>query len=145
MKTPDRGNAPMLQVSPALPPDCMIVEQWALPPSHVMSARDPQTNLVSYGQNKERTTGNDPSSIRSSWKEKKASGPTWSRSGDGSREDPSAAGNFKDEIAPSPNMRRVFTRLKEHWLLTLGGGSSAINGPASHSKDGTTSKMHRTT
>ena len=40
-KTPDRGKAPVSQVSRAHVLDCMIVKQWAPPPSHAMSARDP--------------------------------------------------------------------------------------------------------
>ena len=48
-----------------------------------------------------------------------------------------AARDSEEEIAPSPNMRRVFIRLQERRLLTPGGGSSAISGPASQSKDGT--------
>ena len=144
-KTLDRGKAPMSQVSPALALDCMIVGQWMPPPSHAMSAKDPRTTSVSCVRNRERTTGSDPSPVQSSRKEKKAFGIARSRSGDGSGEDPSAAGDFEEEIAPSPNMRRVFTRLQEHRLLTPKGSSSAISGPASHPKDGTTSKKHRTT
>ena len=90
-----------------------IVEQWAPPPSHAMSAKDPRTTSVSCGRNRERTTGSDPSPVQSSPKEKKASGAARSGSGDGSSKDPPAAGNFEEEIAPSPNMRRVFTRLQE--------------------------------
>ena len=75
----------------------------------------------------------------------RASGTAQSGSGDGTGEDPSAAGDSEDEIAPSPNMRRVFTRLQERHFLTPGGGSSAISGPASHPKDGTALKKHRTT
>ena len=145
-KTPDRGKAPVSHVSPA--PACPgLYDSGAVgaPPSHAMSARDPRTTSVSCGRNRERTTGSDPSSGQSSRKEKKASGTARSKSGDGIREDPSAAGDSEDEIAPSPNMRRVFTRLQERHFLTPGGGSSAISGPASHPKDGTALKKHRTT
>ena len=145
MKSPDRGKAPMSQVSPTRALDCMIVEQSAPPPSHAMSAKDPRTTSVSCGRNKERSTGSDPSPGQSSRKEKKASGTARSGSGDGSGEDLAAAGDFEEEIAPSPNMRRVFTRLQERRLLTPGGGSSTISGPASQPKDGSTSKKHRTT
>jgi hypothetical protein len=62
---------------------------------------------------------------------------------DGSGEDSSA--ELEDELAPSPNVRRVFTMLQEKKLLTPGGGVSAINEPASHSKDETASKEYRTT
>ena len=43
MRTLDWGKAPISQVSPTPALDCMIVEQWAPPPSHAMSARDPRT------------------------------------------------------------------------------------------------------
>jgi hypothetical protein len=70
-----------------------------------------------------------------------------SGSGDGSRdgsgEDSST--ESEEELAPSPNMRRVFTRLQEIRLLTPGGGASAISRPASQPKDGTASTKHRTT
>ena len=111
MRTPDRGKAPMSQASPAPAPDCVIMEHWAPPPSHAISARDPRTTSVSCGRNRDRTTGSDPSPVQSSRKEKKASGTSRSGSRDGPGEDPSAAGNSEEEIAPSPNMRRVFTRL----------------------------------
>jgi hypothetical protein len=139
-KSPDRGKAPMSQVAPSPVPECVIVEQWAPPPSRAMSARDPRATSVSTGRNRERATGGDPSSVQRPRKERKASG-----SGDGSGEDPSYAGDSEEEIVPSPNVRRAFTRLQERRLLTPGGGSSAISGPASHSKDGTASKKHRTT
>jgi hypothetical protein len=42
-------------------------------------------------------------------------------------------------------VRRAFTRLHEKKLLTPGGGASAISGPASQPKDGTTLKKHHTT
>ena len=145
MKTPDRGKTPVSHVSPAHVLDCMIVEQLAPLPSHAMLARDPRTASVSCGRNREQTTGSDPSPGQSSWKEKKASGTVRSGSGDRSGEDPAAAGDSEEEIAPFPNMRRVFTRLQERRLLTPGGGSSAISGPASQIKDGMASKKHCTT
>ena len=40
-RTPNRGRALVLQVSPVPALDCVIVESWAPPPSHAMSARDP--------------------------------------------------------------------------------------------------------
>ena len=144
-KTPDRGKALVSLVSPVPALDCMIVDPWAPPPSHAMSTRDPRTTSVSCGRNRERPTGSDPSPGQSSRKEKKAFGAARSGSGDGSGEDPDVAGDSEEEIAPSPNMKRVFTRLQERRLLTPGGGSSAISGLASESKDGTAPKKHRTT
>ena len=112
-KTPDKGRALVAQVLPTPALDCMIVEPWAPPPSHAMSARDPREVSVSCGQNRERPTGSDPSPGQSSRKAKKASGTARSESEDGSGEDPDATGESEEEIAPSPNMRRVFTRLQE--------------------------------
>ena len=52
----------------------------------------------------------------------------------------SRADDSDDETIPSSNIRKVFTRLQNRLLLTLGGGASAINGPASQLKDGAASK-----
>ena len=58
----------------------------------------------------------------------------------------SAAAEASDEeITLSPNMRKIFTRLQKRRLLTPGGGSSAISGPASQSNDRTALKKHCTT
>ena len=73
-KTPDRGKAPVSQELPVPALDCMIVEPWALRPSHAMSARNPRTTSVSCGQNRERATGSDPSPGQGSRKEKNTSG-----------------------------------------------------------------------
>ena len=82
-KTPDQDKAPMSHAPPTPAPDCMIVEQWAPPPSHAMSVRDPRMTSISCGRNRELTTGSDPSPVQSSRKEKKASGRARSGSGDG--------------------------------------------------------------
>jgi hypothetical protein len=76
-------------------------------------------------------------------RKKKVLAARHSGSGHGSGEDPST--ETDEDLAPSPNVRRVFIRLQERRILTPGGGASAISGPASHSKEGTTSKKHRTT
>jgi hypothetical protein len=141
-KTPDRGKAPMAQASPTLGPDCMILEQWVAPPSLATTARERRTASVSCGRNREVAESNH-SPRRSSRKKKNVLVARRSGSGDGSGEDSSA--ETEEELAPSPNVRRAFTRLQEIRLLTPGGGASTINGPASHSKDGTASKKHRTT
>ena len=66
-------------------------------------------------------------------------------SGDGSWERTSDAENFDEEVTPSPNIRKIFMRLRERRLMTPEGGVSAISGPANQLKDGTASKYHRTT
>jgi hypothetical protein len=139
VKTPDRGKAPMAQASPAPGLDCMILEQWVHPPSLATTARERRTTSVSCGKNRERVAESDHSPRQSFRKKKKVLAAC--RSGSG--EDSSA--ESEEELAPSPNVRRVFTRLQERRLLNPGGGASAINRPTSQPKDGTTSKKHRTT
>ena len=46
------------------------------------------------------------------------------------------AGDYEEEIAPSPNMRMVLTRLHDLKMASPGGGSSTVSGPANHSKEG---------
>jgi hypothetical protein len=120
----------------------MILEQWVAPPSLAMTARERRTASVSCGRNREKVAESDHSPRWSSRK-KKVLAARRSGSGDGSGEDSSA--ETEEELTLSLNVRRAFTRLQEKRLLTPGGGASAINGPTSHFKDGTTSKKHRTT
>jgi hypothetical protein len=142
-KTPDRGKAPMAQASPSPSPDCMVLEQRVAPPSLVTTTKERRTSSISCGRNMEEVVESDHSPRRSSRKKKKVLAARRSRSGDRSGEDSSVATD--EEFAPSPNVRRAFTRLQERKLLTPERGVSAISGPASHSKDGTASKKHRTT
>jgi hypothetical protein len=142
-KIPDRGKAPMAQASPAPGPDCMILEQQVAPPSLATTARERRTASISCGRNREEVAESDHSPRRSSRKKKNVLVARRSGSGDGSGEDSSA--ETDEELALSPNVRRAFTRLQEISFLTLGRGVSAISGPASHSKEGTASKKHRTT
>jgi hypothetical protein len=71
-----------------------------------------------------RDTKSDHSPRRSSRNKKKVLATRRSGSGYGSGEDSSA--ETDEELAPSPNVRRVFTRLQERRLLTPGEGASAI-------------------
>jgi len=50
------------------------------------------------------------------------------------------AGDSEDEIALSPNMRRVLRRLQRASEV---GGSFAANSPGSHTKEGVAQKKHR--
>ena len=86
-------------------PDCMIMEQWAPPPSQVISVRELRGTFASCGRNKERTAESDHSLRQNARKRKKM--PTMDHSGseDGSWEGPSAA---EKEVTPSPNMRKFF-------------------------------------
>jgi len=121
----------------------MVLEQWVVPPSLAMTAKERRTASISCGRNKEEVGENDHSPRRSTRKEKKVLAARRFGSGVGLGEDSSA--ETDEELAPSPNVRRAFTRLQEKKLLTPGGGASAISGPASHSREGMSSKKHRTT
>jgi hypothetical protein len=113
------------------------------PPSAATTAKERRTTSISVGRNREEVVESDHSPRRSTRRKKKVLAARRSGSGDGLGEDSSA--ETDEELAPSPNVRRAFTRLQEKKLLTPGGGASAISGPASHSREGTASKKHRTT
>ena len=61
----------MAQIPPEPTLDCMIVEQWAPPPSQTMSVREQQVTSDSCGRNRERTTESDHSPRQSAHKKKK--------------------------------------------------------------------------
>ena len=143
-KTPDRGEAPAAQASPAPAPDCMIVDRWVPPPSQGISAKERRAASALCGRNMERTADSDHSPCESSCM-KKVLVAMRNGSGDGSWERTSDAENFDEEVTPSPNIRKIFMRLRERRLMTPEGGVSAISGPANQLKDGTASKYHRTT
>ena len=125
--TPNRGRIPMAQASPSSPPDCQMVSTLPPPPSRAASSRDPRTASISGGQNPEQCTGSDHSPLRSVRRGSTVSGTPGSGT-------PRAegAGDSEDEVAPSPNMRRMLTRLQK---ASPEGGSSAVTGLGSHQKD----------
>ena len=96
---------------------------------------DPRMASISGGCNPEPRTGSDPFRIQSVRKGNTVSGTP----------EPEGAGDSEEEIAPSPNMRRVLTRIQGWKMASPGGGSSAVSGPASHSKEGAAQKKHRST
>ena len=49
------------------------------------------------------------------------------------------AGDLDEEVVPSPNIMRMLTRLQ--WVSEAG-GSSAVNNPSSHTKEGAAQKKH---
>jgi hypothetical protein len=91
-KNPDRGKVLMAQASHAPAPDCMILEQWVPPPSHVTTARECRVALASCGRNRERVAESDHSPRQSSRKKKKVLAARRSGLGDGSWEGKLAAG-----------------------------------------------------
>lgn len=58
---------------------------------------------------------------------------------------PSTAKETNEEVTPSPNMCKIFTRLQERRLLTPGGGASESSKPVGKPKTGKATKKHRTT
>ena len=108
-----------------------MLEPFAPPLSRAASTRDPRTTLVSGGRNPEPHTGSDPSPIQSVRK-----GNTVSRMPRSGTLEAEGAGDYEEEIAPSPNMRMVLTRLHDRKMASPGGGSSTVGGPANHSKEG---------
>ena len=116
--TPDRGEAHVFQALLSSPLDCQMVEPFPPPPSRAASTKDSRT--ASGGQNSEHHTGSDPSPIQSVWRGSTVSGTPGSRTPRAER-----AGDLEDKIAPSPNTRRMLTRLQK---ASPEGGSSAVNG-----------------
>ena len=144
---PNAGKALIAQVSQPSTPDCMIVEQWGHPPSQAPMVWERRITLTPCAPNKEKKAENDHSPWQSARKKKKV--PTSKRSGseDGSWEQmwPSTIEESDEEVTPSPDMCKIFTRLQERRLLSPGGGAFGISGLASQSKGGKPTKKHRTT
>ena len=128
--TPGRGKAPMTFTSPSSPPDCQMASPLPPPPSRAASSRDPRT--ASGGRNPELATGSDPSPVRSI-RMGTVSGTPGTVSGTPGTGTPRTerTADSDDEVAPSPNMRRMLTRLQK---ASPGGGSSVISGIGSHQK-----------
>ena len=101
--TPDRGK---IQVHPAFPifsADYQMQEPAATPPSKSASARDPRT--ASGGQHSGRPAGSNPAPSPSIRRGTVVGTP-------GSRAPPGEETcDSEEEVVPSPNQRRAFTRL----------------------------------
>ena len=101
--TPDRGKSRANPATPSFPADYAMEEPATTPPSRSASARDPRT--TSGGQHSQQPAGSNlapSSSIRRGT----VSGTP------GSRAPPAEeTGDSEEEVAPSPNLRRAFTRL----------------------------------
>ena len=109
--------------------------QWG---SVFASTKDPRTTSISCGRNPESRTGTAPSLIQSVWKGNTIFGTPRFGTPEGER-----AGDSEEEISPSPNMRRVFTRLQDWKNASPRGGSSAVRSLGSHLKEGAAQKKHR--
>ena len=130
--TPDKGKSRANPATPTFLADYLMEEPAATLPSRSASARDPITALG--GQHSQQPVGSNPApsqSIRRST----VSGTLGSRA-------PAAeeTGDSKEEVAPSPNLRRVFTRLQSK---TSPGSSSLVGGLDMDGKDRSTSKKPR--
>ena len=128
--TPSRGKGPMTHASPTSPADCQMVSPFPQPPSRAAPSRDPWTTPSSGGQDPVQHLGDDFSPLRSVRKGSTISGTPRTK----------GEGDSEDEIAPSPNMRKLHTRLQR---ALEGGGSSAANNPGSHAKERVAQKKHR--
>ena len=109
----------------------MIVDRWVPPPSQWMSARE--RRATSAMRLEQKMKGKEQSFT-----------PPWLSQEEKSWGDECAVENSDEEVTPSPNTRMVFTKLQEQQFLTLGGGASAISGPANQLKYRTALKKHCT-
>ena len=132
---PSRGKGTPTRAPPTSPTDCLMMSPRLQPPSRAASSSDPRATPSSGRLNPVQHLGDDhfpPWSVR---KWNIASGTP--RSGTPMAE---GASDSEEEIAPSPNTRRVLTRLQRTSEM---GGSFAANSPGSHTKDEATQKKHR--
>ena len=127
--TPDRGKYHAHTATPTFPADCQMQEPILTPPSKSAFARDPRTTLGE--QHSEHLAGSDPAPIPSIRRSAVSGTPGfWTLRAE-------ETCDSEDEIAPSPNMRRVFTRLQTKASL---GSSSLISGLDHDWKERATSK-----
>ena len=147
-RTPDRARTPIrspvpapvpggtpARAQPTSPADGLKVSSTPQPPSRAASSRDPRTTPSSGHGNPVQHLGDDqspPLSVRMGT-------PVAGIPHSGSRR-AEGASDSEEEVAPSPNMRRMLTRLQRG---SGAGGSSAANNPSSQTKEGATQKKHR--
>ena len=104
-------------------------EPIATPPSRSASAQDPRT--ASGGQHPERPTGSNPAPSLSIRRGTVSGTP-------GSRAPPAEeTGDSEEEVAPSPNLKRAFTRLQSK---ASPGSSLLVEGLDIDGKERSTSK-----
>ena len=104
--TSGKGKSRAHQTSPSSPPECLMLEAAHTPTCRAALIKDPVTVLDE--RRREPQTGNNPAQTPTSHRSP-VSGTLGTRT-------PKAedAGDFEDDIfAPSPNMRRVLTRLQK--------------------------------
>ena len=127
--TPDRGKSRANPATPTFLADCQMEEPVATPPSRSASARDPQTALGGSAHSNQPEANPAPSpSIRKGTASETS----------GSRAPPAEETcDSEEDVAPSPNLRRAFTRLQSKASL---GSSSLVGGLDIDWKERSTSK-----
>ena len=130
--TPDKGKSRANPATPTFPTDYPMEEPVTTPPSRSASARDPMT--ASGRQYSQQPAGSNPAASPSIRKGTVSGTP-------GSRAQPAEeTGDSEEEMAPSPNLRRAFTRLQSK---ASPGSSSLVGGLDMDGKEGSTSKKPR--
>ena len=132
--SPNRGRGTPTRAPPTSPADGLKTSSTPQPLSKAVSSRDPWATLSSGRRDPVQHLGDDQSPPRSVRMGNTVSGTP--RSGTPRVE---GAGDSEEDIAPSPNMRRVLTRLQRASEME---GSSAANSPGSHTKEGAAQKKH---
>ena len=132
---PSRGRGTPTRTPPTSPADGLKTSPAPQPPSRAAFSRDPRTTPSSGRQEQVQHLGDKLFPLRSVRRGSTVSGtPRF--------ETLRAEGvsDLEEEVAPSPNMRRMLTRLQR---VLEAGGSSAANSPGSHTKEGVAQKKHR--
>ena len=133
--SPCKGRNLVTHAPPTSPADCQMTSPILQPPSRAASSRDPQTTPSPGRHDPVQHLGGDHSPLRSVRKGNTVPGTP--SSGTPRTE---GAGDSEEEIAPSPNMKRVLTQLQRASEI---GGSSVANSPDNHTKEGAAQKKHR--
>jgi hypothetical protein len=130
--TQDKGKSHAHPATPTFSADCPMLEPLRTPPSRTASARDPRT--ASGGQHLEHPVESNPA-LSSGIRRGTVSGTPGSRT-------PRAeeTGDSEDEVIPSPNMRRAFTRMQ---AKASPGSSSLVGGLDRDWKERATPKKPR--
>ena len=129
--TPDKGKSRANPSAPTSPADYLMEEPAVTPPSRTASARDPRT---ASGRQHSHPAGSNPAASPSVRKGAGSGTPA-------SRAPPAEeTGDSEEEVAPSPNLRRAFTRLQSK---ASPGSSSLVGGLDMDGKEKSASKKPR--
>ena len=139
-RTPIRSPTPVprgtpTRAPPTSPVDGLKASSTPQPPSRAASIRDPGSTPSSGRRDPVQHLGDDQSPPRSV----RMGTPVVGTPHSGTLR-AKGAGDSAEEVVPSPNMRRMLTRLQR---VLEAGGLSAANSPSSHTKEGVAQKKHR--